>query len=154
MSDTPILQIENLSTYYGAVQALRSVSLTVQPGEICAVLGANGAGKTTLLRTISGLQPAAPGSRILVNGEDITGAPAESMVRRGLAHVPEGGGVIVDLTVEENLRLGGLWRADRRDRPKPSTRSTNCSRPWWSGATSPQPPFPAGNAKWSPSAGP
>ena len=116
MSDTPILQIENLSTYYGAVQALRSVSLTVQPGEICAVLGANGAGKTTLLRTISGLQPAAPGSRILVNGEDITGAPAESMVRRGLAHVPEGDGVIVDLTVEENLRLGGLWRADRRDR--------------------------------------
>ena len=118
MSDTPILQIENLSTYYGAVQALRSVDLTVRAGEICAVLGANGAGKTTLLRTVSGLQPAAPGSRVRVDGVDITRHPAESMVRHGLAHVPEGGGVIVELTVEENLGLGGLWRADRRDRAK------------------------------------
>src|SRR5690606_19298815 len=118
VSDTPILQIENLSTYYGAVQALRSVDLTVRAGEICAVLGANGAGKTTLLRTVSGLQPAAPGSRVRVDGVDITRHPAESMVRHGLAHVPEGGGVIVELTVEENLRLGGLWRADRRDRAK------------------------------------
>ena len=152
MSDTPILQIETLSTYYGAVQALRSVSLTVQPGEICAVLGANGAGKTTLLRTISGLQPAAPGSRILVNGEDITGAPAESMVRRGLAHVPEGGGVIVDLTVEENLRLAGCG-ARPRDRAQALDEVYELSRPWWSG-NQPAASLSGGNAKWSPSAGP
>ncbi|MEY9211311.1 ABC transporter ATP-binding protein [Thermobifida halotolerans] len=118
MTDTPILRIDSLSTYYGAVQALRSVDMTVRRGEICAVLGANGAGKTTLLRTVSGLQPAAPGSRVLVDGVDITRRPAEAMVRHGVAHVPEGGGVVVELTVEENLRLGGLWRSDRRDRAK------------------------------------
>jgi len=118
VTDTPLLQIENLSTHYGAVQALRSVDLTVHAGEICAVLGANGAGKTTLLRTVSGLQPAAPGSRVRVGGVDVTRSPAEDMVRHGLAHVPEGGGVIVELTVEENLRLGGLWRRDRRDRAR------------------------------------
>lgn len=116
MTEPPILRIENLSTFYGAVQALRSVDMTVRAGEICAVLGANGAGKTTLLRTVSGLQPASRGSRVLVDGVDITRRPAEAMVRHGVAHVPEGGGVIVELTIEENLRLGGLWRAGRRER--------------------------------------
>ena len=77
-----------------------------------AVLGANGAGKTSMLRTICGLVRPTAG-RVLLEGEDITGLAVEEIVRRGLAHVPEGRGVIGELTVAENLRLGGLWR--RRD---------------------------------------
>jgi len=76
---------------------------------VTAVLGANGAGKTSLLRTISGLVPAS-GGRVRFADKDITRLPVETIVRRGLAHVPEGRGVIAQLTVMENLRLGGLWR--------------------------------------------
>jgi branched-chain amino acid transport system ATP-binding protein len=76
------------------------------------VLGANGAGKTTLLRTLSGLLRPAAG-RIVFDGVDLRDVPVEHLVRRGLAHVPEGRGVIAELTVEDNLRLGGLWRRDR-----------------------------------------
>ncbi|MCP3014963.1 ABC transporter ATP-binding protein [Nocardiopsis dassonvillei] len=113
MTAPPLLTVEELSASYGAVRALDRVSLTVPAKGVCAVLGANGAGKTTLLRTITGLHPAASG-RVLLDGEDITRLPAEKVITRGLAHVPEGGGVIAELTVEENLRLGGLWRSDRR----------------------------------------
>ncbi|MEU3018485.1 ABC transporter ATP-binding protein [Nocardiopsis sp. NPDC007018] len=115
MTRTPLLTIEDLSASYGAVRALDSVSLTVPERGLCAVLGANGAGKTTLLRTLTGLHRAGSG-RVLLADEDITRLPTEQVVTRGLAHVPEGGGVVVELTVEENLRLGSLWRADRRDR--------------------------------------
>ncbi|MDA8371192.1 MAG: ABC transporter ATP-binding protein [Nocardiopsaceae bacterium] len=115
MPERPILQIESLSTSYGAVRALDSVSMSVPRGGICAVLGANGAGKTTLLRSISGLKRVDSG-RVLVNGQDLTRTPAERHVRHGLVHVPEGGGVIVELTVEENLHLGALWRSGRRER--------------------------------------
>ncbi|HWE58051.1 MAG TPA: ABC transporter ATP-binding protein [Solirubrobacteraceae bacterium] len=104
-----MLTVEGLSTSYGAVRALDAVSLTVEPGRITAVLGANGAGKTTLLRTISGLVRAGAGT-ISLDGVDITKMPVEQIVRRGVAHVPEGHGVIPELTVEENLRLGGLHR--------------------------------------------
>jgi branched-chain amino acid transport system ATP-binding protein len=76
---------------------------------VTAVLGANGAGKTTLLRTITGLVRPSSG-RVTFDGEDITRLKVEEIVRRGIAHVPEGRGVITELTVEENLRLGGLWR--------------------------------------------
>ncbi|WP_117199574.1 ABC transporter ATP-binding protein [Nocardiopsis sp. TNDT3] len=113
MTAPPLLTVEELSASYGAVRALDRVSLTVPAKGVCAVLGANGAGKTTLLRTLTGLHPAASG-RVLLDGEDITRLPAEKVITCGLAHVPEGGGVIVELTVEENLRLGGLWRSDRR----------------------------------------
>ncbi|MBB6121798.1 ABC transporter ATP-binding protein [Nocardiopsis algeriensis] len=109
-----ILEVQNLNASYGAVRALKDVSLGVAEKGFCAVLGANGAGKTTLLRTLTGLHRAA-GGRVLLEGEDLTRLPAERVVTRGLAHVPEGGGVITELTVEENLRLGGLWRR-RRDR--------------------------------------
>ncbi|MFE9244867.1 ABC transporter ATP-binding protein [Nocardiopsis sp. NPDC006938] len=115
MTRTPLLTIEDLSASYGAVRALDSVSLTVPERGLCAILGANGAGKTTLLRTLTGLHRAGSG-RVLLADEDITRLPTEQVVTRGLAHVPEGGGVVVELTVEENLRLGSLWRADRRDR--------------------------------------
>jgi branched-chain amino acid transport system ATP-binding protein len=104
-----MLDVEELVTDYGPVRAVDGVSLRVDEGEITAVLGANGAGKTSLLRTISGLERATSG-RVTLAGEDITHTPVEDIVRRGLAHVPEGRGVIAELTVEENLRLGGLWR--------------------------------------------
>jgi branched-chain amino acid transport system ATP-binding protein len=110
-----VLDIEVLTTCYGAVRAVDEITMRVEPGAITAVLGANGAGKTTLLRTISGLTRPKSG-RIVMNGKDITRVPAERTVRDGLAHVPEGGGVIRELTVAENLRLGALWRRDRADR--------------------------------------
>jgi branched-chain amino acid transport system ATP-binding protein len=104
-----MLEVEDLSTDYGPVRAVDSVSLSVPRGQVIAVLGANGAGKTSLLRTISGLVPASAG-RVSLDGQDITTLSVEAIVRKGLAHVPEGRGVIAELTVEENLRLGGLWR--------------------------------------------
>jgi branched-chain amino acid transport system ATP-binding protein len=91
---------------------LRDVTLNVHAGQIVAVLGANGAGKTTLLRTVSGLLPATSGS-VTFDGVDLRGVKVERMVRHGIAHVPEGRGVVTELTVDENLRLGGLWRKDR-----------------------------------------
>jgi branched-chain amino acid transport system ATP-binding protein len=104
-----VLEVEDLCASYGPVRAVDGVSLSVPEGTVVAVLGANGAGKTSLLRTISGLLPATSG-HVRMAGQDITRAPVEAIVRQGLAHVPEGRGVIPELTVEENLRLGGLFR--------------------------------------------
>ena len=103
------LEVADLTTAYGPVRALDGVSLTAEAGRITAVLGANGAGKTTLLRTVSGLVRPVSG-RVLLDGEDITRAPVESMAARGMSHVPEGRGVIAELTVDENLRVGALFR--------------------------------------------
>jgi branched-chain amino acid transport system ATP-binding protein len=108
-----MLEIEELTVAYGAVRALSEVSLSVPRGSVTAVLGANGAGKTTLLRTLSGLLRPRSG-RVVLDGRDIGRTPVEDIVRAGLAHVPEGRGVIVELTVEENLRLGGLIRQTAR----------------------------------------
>jgi branched-chain amino acid transport system ATP-binding protein len=105
----PPLEVDELTTDYGPVRAVDGVTLAVQEGSVTAVLGANGAGKTSLLRTISGLEPAS-GGRVRLYGEDILGVAVEDIVRRGMAHVPEGRGVITELSTEENLRLGGLWR--------------------------------------------
>ena len=107
-----MLQVQDLTTSYGPVKALDGVSFEAPRGKITAVLGANGAGKTTLLRTVSGLIRPARGGAYL-EGADLTRTPAEAMPGLGLSHVPEGRGVITELTVEENLRLGGLARADR-----------------------------------------
>jgi branched-chain amino acid transport system ATP-binding protein len=112
-----MLEVEGISTVYGAVRALDGVSLRVEPGSVTAVLGANGAGKTTLLRTVSGLVRPATG-RIVFEGADLTRMPVEGIVRRGIAHVPEGRGVIGQLTVEENLRLGGLFRGKQAAAPQ------------------------------------
>lgn len=107
-----MLTVTDLTATYGPVTALDGVSFEAPRGEITAVLGANGAGKTTLLRTISGLIRPTRGTAAL--GEhDLTRVPTERMARIGLAHVPEGRGVITQLTVEENLRLGGLGRGSR-----------------------------------------
>ena len=104
-----MLTIEELTTDYGPIRAVDHVSLHVPEGSVTAVLGANGAGKTSLLRTITGLERPTSG-RVTVEGEEITRWAVEEIVRFGIAHVPEGRGVIAELTVEENLRLGGLWR--------------------------------------------
>jgi branched-chain amino acid transport system ATP-binding protein len=104
-----VLEVSDLTTSYGPVRALDGVSLTAETGRITAVLGANGAGKTTLLRTISGLVRCS-GGRVVLAGEDVTRAPVEAMVTKGMAHVPEGRGVIAELTVDENLRVGSLFR--------------------------------------------
>jgi branched-chain amino acid transport system ATP-binding protein len=109
-----ILEVSGLVAGYGGAPVLQEVDLAVGQGQIVAVLGANGAGKTTLLRTISGLVRATAG-RISFDGADLRGVPVEQVVQRGLAHVPEGRGIVAELTVDENLRLGGLWRKDRVD---------------------------------------
>ncbi|MGH3321559.1 MAG: ABC transporter ATP-binding protein [Streptosporangiaceae bacterium] len=115
MPDAATLHIDGLVAAYGPVRALDGVSLTAEGGSITAVLGANGAGKTTLLRTISGfVRPLA--GYVRISGRELTGRPPEDVVRAGVSHVPEGRGVIAELTVEENLRLGALWRRGRADR--------------------------------------
>jgi branched-chain amino acid transport system ATP-binding protein len=114
-ADAHMLEIEGLSAGYDGILALHGVSLTVPRATITAVLGANGAGKTTLLRAVSGLLRPRRG-RVAVAGADLTGHRPEEIVRAGVSHVPEGRGVIAELTVEENLRLGALWRPGRADR--------------------------------------
>ncbi|HEY6277227.1 MAG TPA: ABC transporter ATP-binding protein [Streptosporangiaceae bacterium] len=111
----PALTVQDVVAGYGGVLALRGVSLSVPPGTITAVLGANGAGKTTLLTTISGFVRPRSG-RISLDGTDLTRRRPEEIARAGLAHVPEGQGVITELTVEENLRLGALWRRGHTSR--------------------------------------
>jgi branched-chain amino acid transport system ATP-binding protein len=104
-----MLAVDDLQTAYGPVVALDGVSFEVAPASITAVLGANGAGKTSLLRTVSGVVRARAG-RVRLDGRSIGHLPVERIVRLGMAHVPEGRGVIEELGVEDNLRLGGLWR--------------------------------------------
>ena len=104
-----LLDIADLRVNYGQIEVLKGVSLTVAPGEIVAILGANGAGKTTLMRSISGLLPARAG-RIGFDGADITRLGADRIVKRGIAHAPEGRRVFGTLSVLENLRLGGFTR--------------------------------------------
>lgn len=107
-----MLEIRNLELRYGAVVAVRDVSLKVGQGELVALLGANGAGKSTTLKAIAGVMRPSRGT-ILLDGADIAGQSPEQMVRRGVAMVPETRDVFPDLTVDENLRLGGFSR--RRD---------------------------------------
>jgi branched-chain amino acid transport system ATP-binding protein len=107
----PLLDIEGLHAAYGQVKVLHGLTFSVSEGEIVVVLGANGAGKTTTLRAISG-QVSARG-RITMAGRSILGLRSDQVARRGIAHVPQGRGTIVDLTVEENLRVGAYTRRDK-----------------------------------------
>jgi branched-chain amino acid transport system ATP-binding protein len=107
-----LLDVSDLRVNYGAVAAIRGVSVSVAAGEVVALLGANGAGKSTLLRTISGLARPRTG-RIALGGEPIHRLPPARIVRLGIAHCPEGRRVFGSLTVAENLRLGAAARADR-----------------------------------------
>jgi branched-chain amino acid transport system ATP-binding protein len=112
-----VLRIENLSTFYGTVQALRRVSLEVEEAEIVTIIGANGAGKTTLLRTISGLIGPREGA-ITFLGEKICGLSPERIVRRGISQVSEGRQIFPSMTVAENLHLGAYTRFGRDNRKK------------------------------------
>jgi branched-chain amino acid transport system ATP-binding protein len=104
-----LLEVDGLCAGYGRAPVLHDIDLRLAPATITAVLGANGAGKTTLLRTLSGLLRPTAG-QVRFDGRDLVGTPVENLVTVGVAHVPEGRGVISELTVDENLRLGGLWR--------------------------------------------
>jgi len=103
-----MLKLENVDTYYGAIQALHGVSIEVKQGEIVTLIGSNGAGKTTLLMTLCG-NPRAKAGRIVFQGEDITTQPTHHIMRRGIAVSPEGRRVFKDLTVTENLQMGGFF---------------------------------------------
>ena len=108
-----MLEIKDLHVFYGAIHALKGISLTVQDGELVSMIGANGAGKTTTLHAISGLLPAASGS-VLLDGKDLQKAPANTIIRLGMSHVPEGRHVFASMTVEENLRMGAYILRDSK----------------------------------------
>ncbi len=109
MADKPLLHIEQLQVRYGAIEALKGVSIDVHAGEVVTIIGGNGAGKTTLMRCISGLEPAA-GGRVLFQGQDLTATPGHQRVALGIAQSPEGRQVFADQTVRDNLLLGAYHR--------------------------------------------
>ena len=105
----PMLQLEDIHTHYGAIQALDGVSIHVNQGEIVTLIGSNGAGKTTMLMTICG-NPRATSGRVLFEGQDITRQPTHKIMQGGIAISPEGRRVFPDLTVVENLKMGGFFQ--------------------------------------------
>jgi branched-chain amino acid transport system ATP-binding protein len=106
-----VLRVDAIHTHYGAIEALRGVSLTVGEGEVVTIIGSNGAGKSTTLRSIAGLTPASSGT-VTMDGEDITRLPAHEIVARGIALAPEGRHCFPRMTVQENLDLGAFRRRD------------------------------------------
>jgi branched-chain amino acid transport system ATP-binding protein len=111
---TPLLEVSDIHTYYGAIEALKGVSLTVEAGEVVTLIGSNGAGKSTTLRSISGLTPARSGT-VTFGGEVITGIPAHDVVGKGIALSPEGRHTFARMTVRENLELGAYLRRSGGD---------------------------------------
>ncbi|MGA0865930.1 MAG: ABC transporter ATP-binding protein [Candidatus Nanopelagicaceae bacterium] len=109
-----MLKVERLVVEHGAIRAIDGISFEVATGSLAAVIGSNGAGKTTLLRTLSGLKESKLG-KVWWNEREITGMKPEDLVRRGISHVSEGKSVIPELTVKENLALGGLWRSNKEE---------------------------------------
>ncbi|MBI5575466.1 MAG: ABC transporter ATP-binding protein [Deltaproteobacteria bacterium] len=109
-----MLIIDKISVYYGSMPALRDLSLEVGKGEIVSLIGANGAGKSTVLKAVSGVVSPRMG-RVLFGGADITGKPPHRIARMGIAHVPEGRGVFANMTVSENLELGGYTRKSAQE---------------------------------------
>jgi branched-chain amino acid transport system ATP-binding protein len=108
---TPVLRVDNIHTFYGAIQALKGISLEVHEGEIVTLIGSNGAGKTTTLRSISGIVAPREGS-IYYLGNDITGMPGHAVAGIGIAHSPEGRRIFPRMTVLENLEMGAFTRKD------------------------------------------
>ncbi len=111
---TPVLEINDIHTYYGAIHALKGISLTVNEGEIVTLLGANGPGKSTTLRSINGLNRPRQGT-IRFEGNDITSVPAHEIVKRGIAQSPEGRRLFPRMSVTENLEMGAFQRRDRSE---------------------------------------
>lgn len=109
-----MLKIEDINVYYGNIQALKGVSMEINEGEIVTLIGANGAGKSTLLKTISGLLKPKQG-KVLFEGDPIGGKAAQSIVKMGISHVPEGRRVFANMTVAENLELGAYLRKDKEN---------------------------------------
>ena len=109
---TPVLAVRGIEVGYGAIKALHGIDLEVNKGEIVTLIGANGAGKTTTLRTISGLLRPRTGE-VHFEGANITGAKPHLIAARGISHVPEGRGIFANLTVHDNLELGGYLRKDK-----------------------------------------
>jgi branched-chain amino acid transport system ATP-binding protein len=107
----PLLEIEDMHSYYGHIEALRGISLTVDEGEVVTLIGSNGAGKTTTLRSIHGILPPKQG-RIIFAGEEIQGVPAHELISRGIAQSPEGRRIFFRMTVLENLEMGAYHRND------------------------------------------
>ncbi|HLL51972.1 MAG TPA: ABC transporter ATP-binding protein [Myxococcaceae bacterium] len=107
----PLLKVTDLVVSYGAIKALRGVSLELGKGEVVALIGANGAGKTSTLRAVSGMLKPVSG-RITLDGADITGWKAHTLLPKGMAHAPEGRGIFLNMTVTENLQLGAYLRND------------------------------------------
>tara|TARA_B100001250_G_scaffold117097_1_gene99379 strand:+ start:9868 stop:10581 length:714 start_codon:yes stop_codon:yes gene_type:complete len=105
-----LLDVDELTATYGQIEVLHGIKFHVQPNEIVVILGANGAGKTTTLRAISGMVETT--GRITFNGDSITGLEPDYIVRKGIAHVPQGRGTFPELTVEENLKVGAFIRSD------------------------------------------
>jgi branched-chain amino acid transport system ATP-binding protein len=107
----PLLELENMHSYYGHIHALRGISLTVDEGEVVTLIGSNGAGKTTTLRSIHGILPPREG-KIIFDGEEIQGVPAHELIGRGIAQSPEGRKIFFRMTVLENLEMGAYHRND------------------------------------------
>ena len=114
MADGTILEVDGIHTFYGAIQALKGISLEVRDGEIVTLIGSNGAGKTTTLRSINGLNHPRRG-KIVFEGNDITTTPAHEVVKRGISQSPEGRKLFPRMTVTENLDLGAFHRTDRAE---------------------------------------
>lgn len=112
-SASPMLELKDIHTYYGQIHALKGLNLTVNQGEIVALIGGNGAGKTTTLRTISGMMKPKQGN-VTYLGQNVTGVPSHTIMQRGMSHVPEGRRIFPQLSVRENLEVGAYTVNDRK----------------------------------------
>ena len=126
-ADVALLELDDIHTFYGNIEALKGISITVDEGEIVTLIGSNGAGKSTTLRSISGLTPPRQGS-IRFDGNEITETAPQDIVRLGISQSPEGRHCFQRMTVRENLDLGAYLRRDARDRRRTWTACSSCSR--------------------------
>ena len=140
--------MRGLQVAYGGIRAVRGIDLRVDEGELVCLIGANGAGKSTTLRAICGLVPLA-GGEVVYGGKSIGGQKSHELVRQGLVMVPEGRGIFGQLTIEENLAMGG-YVPPRRGSARTRTASSRCSRAWPSAASRRPAPCPAASSRWWP----
>src|ERR1044071_6856 len=142
-----MLTLENISVGYGAIRALKGVSMHVEQGEVVTLIGANGAGKTTTLRTVTGLLSPTEG-RILFEGQEISGRPTHQLVARGISMSPEGRGVFANLTVRENLQMGAYLKKNKAEINEDLERGFRMfPRPRGGGAQRAGPPW-GGGQQW------